>query len=115
PDVDPVEVIAPDDLLRDGLELVGQGDDVVAVPAHPSADVEQDLVQPGQDGGDLVGDDLRRVEVAGVHAEQGLPGEGVPEVELVRADDVRLRADPEQLALDRVAVQGRVDRLGEDG
>ena len=34
-------VAAPDDLLRDGLQVVGQRDDVVAVPAHAAADVQQ--------------------------------------------------------------------------
>ena len=44
-DVDAVEVVAADDLLRDRLQLVGEGHDVVAVPAHAAADVQQDLVE----------------------------------------------------------------------
>ena len=53
--------------------------------------------------------------VAGVEAEQLLaPRDRVAEVELVRADDVALRPEAEQLALDGVAVELRVDRLGED-
>ena len=38
----------------------------------------------------------------------------VAEIELVRADHVALRADPEQLAFDRVAVESRVERLAEN-
>ena len=40
--------------------------------------------------------------------------DGIAHVELVRADDVALRADAEQLALDGVEVVLRVDLLGED-
>ncbi len=87
---------------------------MVAVPAHAAADVQQDLVEVQEHGRDLVGDDLGRVVVAGVEAQQLLARDGVAEVELVRADDVALRADAEQLALDGVAVVLRVDRLGED-
>ena len=70
--MDPVEVVAADDLLGDRLRARRSGDDVVAVPAHAAADVQQDLVEARQDRRDLVGDDLGRVEVAGVEAEQRL-------------------------------------------
>ena len=70
--MDPAQVVAPDDLLRDRLELVAQGHDVVAVPADPPADVQYDLVEPGEHGRDLVGDHLGRMEVARVEAEQFL-------------------------------------------
>ena len=40
---------------------------------------------------------------------------GIAEIELVRTDDVALRADAEQLALDRIEVVLRVELLGEDG
>ena len=42
--------------------------------------------------------------MAGVEAQELLAREGVAEVKLVRADDVALRADAEELALDGVAV-----------
>ena len=70
PDVDAAEVVAPDQLLRDRLQLVGEDHDVVAVPAHAAADVQQDLVQVQEHGRDLVGDDLGRMIVAGVEAQQ---------------------------------------------
>ena len=108
------EVVAADQLLRDRLELVGENHHVVAVPANAPADVQQDLVQIHEHRRDLVRDDLGRMVMAGVQAQELLAREGVAEVKLVRADDVALRADAEQLALDGVAVVLRVDRLGED-
>ena len=67
-----------------------------------------------QHGRDLVGDDLGRMVMAGVQAQQLAARDGIAEIELVRADDVALRADAEQLALDGVEVVARVERLGED-
>ena len=52
--------------------------------------------------------------MAGVEAEQLLVADRVAEVKLVRADDVALRADAEELALDRVEVVLRIELLGED-
>ena len=76
---------------------------MVAVPADAAADVQQNLIHEGHHGGDLVGDDLRRMEVAHVEAQELLVRDGVAQVELVRADDVALGADAEQLALHRVS------------
>ena len=45
PDVDSVEITAPDQLLGDRHELVGEDHDVVAVPANAAADVQQDFIQ----------------------------------------------------------------------
>ena len=87
---------------------------MVAVPAHAPADVQQDLVEVHEHRRDLVRDDLGRMIMAGVEAEELLARDGIAEVKLVRADDVALRADAEELALDGVAVVPRVDRLGED-
>ena len=69
-DVHPAEVVAADQLLRDRLQLVGEDHDVVAVPADAPADVQQDLVEVRQHRRDLVGDDLGRMVVAGVEAEE---------------------------------------------
>ena len=52
--------------------------------------------------------------VARVEAKQLLPRDGVTVIELVRADDVALGAEAEELALDGVEVELGVDRLGED-
>ena len=51
--------------------------------------------------------------VAGVECQQEPARLRVPEVELVRSDRVALDADPEQLAFDRIEVEGGVDRLRE--
>ena len=62
--------------------------------------MQQHLIDEGHDGRDLVGDDLGRVEVAGVEAERGLARDGVGHVELVGTDGVALGANAEQLAFD---------------
>ena len=49
------------------------------------------------------------MEVAGVEAEHLLIPDRVTEVELVRADDIALAADPEELALDGIQVVVRVE------
>ncbi len=87
---------------------------MVAVPADAAADVQQELGDVHQHGGDLVGDRLGRMEVTGVEAQHLLPRDRVAQVELVRADHVALRADAEQLAFDRVEVVLRIELLGED-
>ena len=53
------------------------------------------------------------MEVAGVEAEQLLPRDGVTEVKLVRADDIALAADAEELRFHGVEIHR--ERLGEDG
>ena len=103
----PAEVVAADQLLGDRHQLVGEDHHVVAVPAHAAADVQQDLVEVHEHRRDLVRDDLGRMKMAGVQAEELLARDGIAEVELVRADDVALRADAEELALDGVAVVTR--------
>ena len=112
--MDPLEILPADDLLGDRRQLIRQDHHVVAVPPHAAAHVQQDLIEPGQHGGDLVGNHLCRVEVAGVQAQQDVVLRGVPEVELVRPGDVALRADAEQLALGRIEVAAAVELLGED-
>ena len=99
------EVVAADDLLHQALQLVGEDDDVVAVPAHAAADVQQHLVEEQQ----APRRSCRRSSRWGGSAR--CPGTAacrgwhrVAQVELVRADDVALRADAEQLALHRVQV-----------
>ena len=88
---------------------------MVAVPADAAADVQEQAGNVFEDGGDLVGEVFRGMEVAGVEAIELLPGDGVAEVELVRADDVALAADAEELALDGVEMVRGVEGFGEDG
>jgi len=88
-------------------------DDVIAIPTDAAADVQQYFVEPHQDGRDLVGNRFRRVEMPGVEAEQLLAADGVAQVKLVRAHDIRFRAESEQLRLDGIAVEARVNLLGE--
>ena len=113
--MDPLEVAAVHHLARERDQLVGVGHDVVAVPADAAADVQEDALHVREHGRDLVGDRLGGVEVARVEAEEDALPDRVAQVELVAADDERLRADPEELGLDGVEVEGGVDRLREDG
>ena len=66
PDVRPLEEVAAHELLRDGVQVVAEDHDVVAVPADAAADVQQDLGMEQQHRADLVGDGLGRMVVAGV-------------------------------------------------
>jgi len=45
--VNSIRIAAPDNLLSDGLQFVGQKDHMVAIPTNASADVKQDLVKKG--------------------------------------------------------------------
>ena len=108
------EVVAPDKLVGDGLGFVVEDDDVVGVPANTPADVEEDLIDPAEDGGELVGDGFGGVEVSGVETEQGVVLDGVAEVELVGPDDVAFGAEAEEFAFDGVKVVGGVEGFGED-
>src|SRR5207244_8981892 len=112
---DPSPRLAADQRLRDRFQLVRENHHMVAVPADSAADMQQDLIEVLEDRGELVRDDLGGMVVAGVEAEELAAREGVSQVELVRADDVALRADAEELALDGVAVELGVERLGGQG
>ncbi len=76
---------------------------MIAVPAHAAADMEEQLRAEGEHGGDLIGDGLGGMEVAGVEADHQAIRERVTEVELVGADHEGLAAEAEELALHRVA------------
>ena len=113
-EVDSIEKSTTHRFLSDRLEIIGQRHHMVAIPSDASTDVEQDLGHPGQDAGDLVGDDLGRVEMAGVEAKHFLTGRRITKIILVRANYIRLRTQAKQLGLDRVQKKPRVDRPRED-
>ncbi len=52
--------------------------------------------------------------MAGVEAEEFVVGDGVTEVELVRAGGVGFGADAEELAFDGVEIVFGIDGFGED-
>ncbi len=112
--MNPVKEITPHQLLHNRLQLIGQGDHVVAVPAHAAADVQQQFGHVQQHRRDLVGNRFRRVEMAGIQAEQRLIFNGVPQIKFVRAHHIALRADAKELALNGVEVVGGIERPGED-
>src|SRR5438270_708585 len=109
------DVVVADQLLGDRLHLVRERHHVVAVPPHAAADVQEDAVHVAEDGRDLVGDALGRVEVTGVQAQHLAALDGVAEQELVRAHDVALGPQAKELGLDGVAVDALATGLGVAG
>ena len=109
------------DFAGDGEQVVVENHDVVAVPSHATADVQQNLRHELQHAGNLVRDVFGRMIMAGIQREQLLSAEGVPQVKLMRADDKTFAADAEQLRLHRIQVQlrrngfmkDRVERFGQ--
>src|SRR5262245_17010781 len=51
------------------------------------------------------------MKVSGIEAQQLAVSDRITQIKLVRADDVALRANAKQFALDRVEIQPRIDRL----
>ena len=113
-DVGAGEQFVPNEFGGDGLERVIQRDDVVAVPADATTDVEEDFRHIHQRGGKLVRDAFGRVEMPGVETEQHLIFDRVAHVELVRTDHVALAADAEEFALDRIQVVLRIELFREN-
>src|SRR5690606_30620687 len=86
-----------------------------AVPTHAAADVQEQRGGELEHRGNLVGQRLGRVKVAGVEAVGDVALlQRVAQVELVRADRVGLGADAEELGLDGVEVVLGVELFGED-
>ena len=109
PDAHAARVSAPHNFLGDGLEIVGERDDVVAVPADAAADVQRDFREIAKDGGDFVRDAFGGMIVAGVEREQNLAADGVAEIKLVRAGRVTFRANAEEFRFDGIHVELRAD------
>src|SRR5579883_86627 len=114
PQVDPIEVTAANHFLCDRGQIIGESHHVVAVPADTPAQVEQYLRHPQKSRGDLVRDPLGRMEVPSVQAENLAVVDRVAEVELMRPDNVGLGPEPEELRLDGVFVEARVNGFGEN-
>ena len=110
-----VEVTVGDNFTGDRLEIIGEGDDVVAVPAHAAADVQQNLRQKLEHARNLVSDGFRGMEMAGVEAKQLAARDGVAEIEFVRANGATLRADAKEFRLNGVEVVLGGQWLLEDG
>ena len=105
---------AAHEFFHDRAGRVVHENDMVTVPAHAAADMEQDFVNELEDGRDFVREVFRGMEMAGVEAVEELVFDGVGEVEFVRADDIALRADAEEFALHGVEVEFAVHGHGEN-
>ena len=113
--MDAVLQLVADNLMGNGLQFIIENHHVVAVPPDRTAYVEKDLVNKGEDGADLVGNDFGRVEVARVQAQHFTAANRVTHVELVGTDHVRLRTEPKKLALDRIQIVLGIDGFGKHG
>lgn len=89
---------------------------MVRVPADGAGDVEGDLREEGQQGGDLIADHFGGMVVAVIHQRNALfPVEGgVAQGKLGAAHGVRLHTDAEHLALDAGLHQLEVVRLAQN-
>ncbi len=114
PNVYPFQKVTTHNLLHNGLQFVRENDNMVAVPTHPTADVQQHLVHEGQHRRELVRDRFGGMEVPAIQAQEDIIGNGITQVELVRANDVAFRAEAEEFALDSIQVVARVNLLSKD-
>ncbi len=106
--------IAAHDFVGNCPQVVRQDHHMIAIPPHAATDMQQNLRQPHQDRGDLIGDSFGRMKVARIEAEQLAIGEGIGQVEFMRSDDIAFRTEAEQFAFHRVEIPSLVDRLGEN-
>lgn len=96
--------IVSNNFAREGEQLIGQSDHVVAIPTNPAADMQQNFGNVKENTRELVSNAFGRVEMAGIKAEELLARNGVAKVEFVRAHDVAFAADTEELRFNRVEV-----------
>ena len=113
--MDAVQCLGSDDFLGNGAQVVGERDDVIAIPADPTADMQEDGIEEEKDRGNFVGDRFGGMKVAGIQAEQFMVFDRIAQVEFMGADDSTFRADAEEFAFDRVEVPLFGDGFSEDG
>ena len=87
---------------------------MVAVPAYAAANVQQDLIEELQHGGNLRADDLGRVKMPCVQRIKRLAADGIAQRIFMACDRVALHAKAKELALHRgehrlLVVIGRED------
>ena len=114
PDVDSLQSLVADDFLGDGLQIIVESDHMVAVPAHATADVEQQLVKIKQHGRDFVCDCFRWMKVTRVKCQQNFAAQRIRGVEFHRADHVTFRANAKEFWLHCIEVVARIDFFSED-
>src|SRR5438874_2213423 len=88
---------------------------MIAVPANAAADVQQNFLQRGEDGGDFVGHRFGGMKMAGVQAKELLISDGIAVIELMRADDIAFGAEAKELSFDRIEIMPRIELLRENG
>ncbi len=115
PDTGARQKIGKDQLLRHGQQIVVQQHDVIAVPPHRSADMQQHVIHRQGHRAQLVGHAFGRVEMPHVKAERRSATNGIAHVELVAADGHGLNPDTEQLRFHRIDDLGLWQIPGQHG
>ena len=108
-----VKQVVANDLAGNRLSFIIQQYHVIAVPAHWTADVQQEARYIQHGGGDFVGNYFCRMEVTRIQTQRGLAAGGVTHVELVRAHGIAFRTDAKQLAFDGIDMVRRVEFLAD--
>lgn len=114
-EVGALESTAAHNFLEDGACWIIEDDDMVAIPANPSADMSEEAWDKLQDAGDFVPDRFRGMEMSGIEAEAELVANRVGQIELVRADSVGFHSQAKEFAFDCIDVKGGVERFRKDG
>ena len=91
-----VFIVIPDNLIHDALEFVIQRDDMIAVPTHAAADMQQNLLHKLEHGGDLRADDLGGVKMSGIQRIEHAAADGITKRIFMASDRVTLDAKTEE-------------------
>ncbi|MNC53725.1 hypothetical protein D3C75_1031630 [compost metagenome] len=90
PDIRAAQQISANKLAGDFEQLVIHCDDMVAVPADRSADMQQQLLAEHQNGGQFIGNNFGRMEMSGIQADRLAPGQPVAHIEFMRSNHIAL-------------------------
>ena len=77
------QLAASHQLLEQGTDLIAQNHHMVAVPAHRSGNMEEQLIGELKQSGDLVGYRLCRVKVPHIQTDHLAPTQRIANIELV--------------------------------
>ena len=89
-------------ITGDAQQFVVDENHVVAVPMDAAAHMQQQAALLAADGGNLVADVFRRMEMAGIQTNKNILPGGIRQIEVGGTDGAAFRADAEQLRFDGV-------------
>ena len=103
-----IEQLVTHDLTGDSLGFIIQQHNMVAIPAHRTADVQQQARHIEHGGGNFVGDHFGWMKMSCIQAQRRLATGGIAEIKLVRAYGVALSTYAKQLALNCIDMMLRI-------